>query len=176
MSVVWVDIIEEIVQEVQSDASKPSGLGAEAPYYLHGHIRDITKQLTDREENETLKFKKFPIICLLQDFTESNKQDMLIESEVNLNIVICTRTESEYVSPERYDNSYRNMLNPLYDLFIEKIAAYTSFTGLSDDLVPHDKIDRLYWGSEATNQNVFTDYVDAIEIQNLNLKYKQKNC
>jgi hypothetical protein len=61
MSVVWVDIIEEIVAEVVADASKPSGINADAPYYFHGHLKDINIQLVQRDKGAN-KLKRFPLI------------------------------------------------------------------------------------------------------------------
>ena len=129
--------------------------------------------------SQNLKFKKWPLICLLQDFEESNGQDMTIVSEVNLNIVICTATDASYTGSQRYDESFRPTLQPLYELFIKKVAQYNGFSGLSEGLIPHTKIDRLYWGTEGgagNTANKFNDYIDAIEIRDLNLKYNGKNC
>ena len=175
MSVYWVDIIKEIVNEVVADTGKPTGINADAPYYIHGHPIDIMNQLTQRSRG-AMKFKKWPVICLLQDFDEENGQDMTIDSEVNLNIVICMNTKSDYIGSQRYDATFRPTLQPLYELFIEKIAEYNSFIGIGKGLVPHIKTDRLYWGNEGNTANKFSEYIDAIEISDLNLKYKYKKC
>ena len=45
---IWVDVIKEIVDEVVADTSKPSGINADAPYFIHGHPIDIMNQLNQR--------------------------------------------------------------------------------------------------------------------------------
>jgi hypothetical protein len=102
---------------------------------------------------------------------------MTIESQVqNMRIIIATNTKAEITSPTRYNDTFRDVLYPLYDLLIEKIAKYQNFTGIVEGLVPHNKTDRLYWGSQETSKNVFNSYIDAIEISNLNLIYNSIIC
>lgn len=176
MSVVWVDIIEEIVAQVVADASKPSGMAEGAPFYFHGHLKDINKQLVQRDKGAN-RLKIFPLICVIQDFEETLGETMMNESEVeNMTIIIATNTKAEIDSPTRYDETFRDILYPLYDLLISKIAKYQNFTGVVEGLVPHKKTDRLYWGSQVKAKNVFNSYIDAIEISNLNLIYTSINC
>jgi hypothetical protein len=43
---------------------------------------------------------------------------------------------------------------------------------------PHTKTDRYFWGADDDTKNVFNDFIDAIEIENLELKVKNQfnNC
>ena len=179
----WVDVIENIVTAVRNDADKPGVLfiPADSPYYLHGHPLDIIKVLNQKDRSPTNKSKKYPLIALLQDFTETIGTNQKIKSSASLNILIAYSTKSEYDSAQRYDNSFRDILYPLYDLLIEKIISSNMFLNASDNLTSHDKIDRLYWGRGETKGNVsvvFNDLIDAIEIQNLQLDLRlvPKNC
>lgn len=170
----WVDVIEDIVDLVRADSTKPS-VGADAPYYLYGHPRDVVNQLSMKDKHGTLKFKKFPVIILLQDFDETMGESGLIVSETSLNIIIATSTDPNYISSDRYTNTFKPILYPLYELFIEKIATSNYFLEVEQGLVPHTKTDRLFWGTN--NANTGNDYLDAIEISDLNLKLsKTKNC
>ncbi len=179
----WVDVIEDVVTEVRNDADKP-GVGlipVDSPYYLHGHPLDIIKVLNAKDRSPTNKSKKYPLIALFQDFTEEIGTDQRITSSASLNLVIAYSTKSEYDSPQRYDNSFRTILYPLYDLFIEKLRTSGWFLNASTGLTLHDKIDRLYWGRGETKGNkavVFNDLIDAIEIQHLrlDLRITQKIC
>ena len=168
----WIDIFSDIVTEVQDDASKPA-VDADAPFYMHGHPLDIIKVLQEKTRNDTLKFKKYPLIALFQDFTESiGENDMIRSSTDSLNIVIAVDTSPDYDSVQRYTNSFRTILYPIYDIFIEKIISSGWFVNAGDGLVSHDKIDRLYWGRQGlygNEGNIFNDFIDAIEIQNLTL-------
>jgi hypothetical protein len=52
----------------------------------------------------------------------------------------------------------------------------------SPDLIAHDKWDRSFWGtskvvgSGGTDRSVLNDFVDAIDIQNLQLKIDYQPC
>lgn len=166
----WVDIIGDIVTEVRTDVDKPSGINADAPYYLYGHPLDVIKELTLKDRSVTEKSKKYPLIALLQDFEEGIGEDHRVQSSTSLNVIIALNTKGDYNSEQRYDNSFRNILYPLYDLFVEKLISSGWFLNVSPDLIPHTKIDRLYWGRSGlygNEGNVFNDRLDAIEIQNL---------
>jgi len=171
----WVDIIEDIVTAVRADTDKPDSIPVDSPYYMHGHPLDVIKTLNQKDRDPVNKSKKYPLIALLQDFTEEMGEDQRIVSETSLNIVIAYHTVSEYNSAQRYDNSFRTILYPLYDLLIEKIIDSGWFLNVGSGRVPHDKIDRLYWGRGETKGNkavVFNDLIDAIEIQNLRLQLR----
>lgn len=183
MSAFWVDIIEDVVTEVRNDASKP-GVGiipVDSPYYLHGHPLDIIQTLNLKDGSPSQKAKKYPMIALFQDFTEEMGTDQMIQSSTTLNIIIAYSTSDEYNSAQRYDNSFRTILYPLYDLFIEKVISSGWFLNASESLTSHDKIDRLYWGRGVNKSNkavIFNDRIDAIEIQDLrlDLRITQKIC
>jgi len=63
---------------------------------------------------------------------------------------------------------------------INTIIACGWFKEVGFGLVPHDKIDRLFWGRSGlygNEGNIFNDHLDAIEIQNLSLSLRlNKNC
>ena len=70
----WTDIIEEIVESVQTDTDKPVSLDSGAPYYMHGHPLELHTILEEKGHSSTLKFEKFPLIALIQDFDEENNR------------------------------------------------------------------------------------------------------
>jgi hypothetical protein len=171
MSPYWVDIFGDIVSDVRSDTTKPAGLDALAPYYDYGHPLDIVNKLKQKDTS-SLKFNKFPFIALLMDFRETMGEDMTVRARTtDLSIVVVTNTKPELFTSERYDLNFRTTLYPLYDLLIKHITKSKYFkTG--PGLVAHDKIDRPYWGRQGlygNEGNIFNDYIDAIEIENLEL-------
>ena len=133
-------------------------------FYLHGHRMEIASTLAEMSANSALKYQKFPLICLFQDFTE--RVD-LVGREVTLNLAIMTDTRPEYKSDERYENSFVNCLYPLHDLLIKYMARNKDIEGIKFE---YDKTDRLYWGKSAIDGSVVNDFVDAIEITNLKLR------
>ncbi|MCK4824574.1 hypothetical protein KA005_52970 [bacterium] len=169
MSIYWVDIIKAIVDDVRADA----GLSNDAPYYMFGHPLEIINTLSMKDKSDNFKYKKYPLIALFQDFTESYGDNAFIKSEVSLNIAIITNSSQNYIASERYDNNFRVTLQPLYELLIEKLVSSKQFLEIDIGLVPHDKTDRLFWGAQGlygNEGNIFNDYIDAIEIDNLELK------
>jgi hypothetical protein len=177
----WIDVFSAIVAAVRSDSSKPAALDTDEPFYMHGHPLEIINTLAEKDRNDVHKFNKFPLIALFQDFTETMGESQAVKSEVtDLNLIIAVNTSPEYSSEQRYDNTFRPVLYPLYDLLIEHITKSRYFANTDPGLVPHNKIDRLYWGRSGlygNEANVFNDYIDAIEIQNLNLSLRLgPNC
>jgi len=177
----WVDIIEEIVTSVRTDDDKPVAMASDAPYYEYGHPKDLIRKLSQKDKHETLKYKKWPLIALLQDFKETIGENQFVQSAADLNIVIITNTLQDYYADDRYDNTFRTVLYPLYDLLIKHINQSGWFLNVDIGLVPHDKYDRLFWGRAGlygNEGNIFGDAVDAIEIQNLHLELRliQKTC
>lgn len=166
-----VDIIESVVDSVRAEYTPPSGFDSDAPFYMYGHPLEIINILSQKDKHDTLKYKKYPLVALFQDFEEIKGEDQAINAEVNLNIVIAVNTSQHYRSSERYANTFKTVLYPIYNLFLEKIAA-SGYFQTAPGIISHRKTDRVYWGKQGlygTEANVFNDFLDAIEIDNLNL-------
>ncbi len=175
----WTDIIEEIVESVQTDSDKPASLKTDAPYYMHGHPLEIHTILEEKGHSGTLKFERFPLIALIQDFDEENNQDAS-PSKAELRIIIAQVTDPNFDITQRYDSTFRTVLGPLYDLLIKHIVESGWFKNCSASLCPHTKTDRPYWGREIdgnSQENIWNEFIDAIEIRNLQLDLRLKrNC
>lgn len=177
----WVDIFETIVTAVREDTDKPAALDMDEPFYMHGHPLEIINILSQKDKHDVHKFNKYPLIALFQDFSETMGENQATRSAVSdLKIIIAVNTLQDYTSENRYDNTFRPTLYPLYDLLIKHIERSGWFKNVSPGLASHTKIDRLYWGHTGlygNEANIFNDYIDAIEIQNLSLELRLKqNC
>lgn len=164
-----VDIFETFVDAVRADYT-PTGYDTEAPFYMYGHPLEIVNILKHKEKG-SFKFKKYPLIALFQDFEERKGENQAINTSVSLNIIIAVNTSNKYISSERYTNTFKEVLYPLYNLLIEKIAS-SPYVQSVEGIIPHTKIDRVYWGKQGlygSEGNIFDDYIDAIEIQGLEL-------
>ena len=134
----------------------------------HGHPLEIVNRVKEYSESDTLKFESFPRICLFHDFEEK----MTYQKNVTCTIVIVTDTSPTYTASQRYTYSFDPTLTPLYDLFIEMLGVADNVETTEGNYFKHTKIDRLYWGKNGlygNSGNVFNDYIDAIEINNLEL-------
>lgn len=159
------EIIGEVVANVRSEYDPENGL---TPYYMHGHPLEIVNILSQKTNNETLKFQKYPLIALFQDFDESVTGQ---RRDATLNLVICTETSLKFEATERYENTFKPVLNPLFDLFWKHLKR-CYYLNVLPDSITFDKTDRVYWGRQGlygSEGNIFDDHIDAIEISNLNL-------
>lgn len=144
-----------------------------APYYEYGHIKEIAKTLS-KKNNDDFVFKKYPLIILFQDYEV--KKDVgqgALFGTVSANFAIVNYTEPNLVSKERYDYNFRNVLFPIYDAFLEAIVNIDYFeTSPNEPYVSHSEYERPYWGSDLANpnKNILNDWIDAIELQNVELK------
>jgi hypothetical protein len=134
----------------------------------HGHPLEIVNTIKQYTESESLKYNVFPRICLFHDFEEK----ITFETLVTLDIVIVTDTSPDYSAADRYDNSFNPILIPLYELFLKKLADSDYIGTTENNYFKHTKIDRLFWGKSGlygNTGNIFNDYIDAIEINKLEL-------
>ena len=161
-----VDIFADIVAEVRK-AYDPTSL--EQPYYMHGHPVEIATILSEKDASNIYKFKKYPVICLFQDFDEDWSHSS-VECK-GLNIAIITETKAEYEAAERYQDTFKNELYPLFNLLLQKIKS-SKHLNMTADQITFVKTDRLYWGRN--EQLIINDFIDAIEISRLNLIFSNQ--
>ena len=156
----WIDAFEDLVDAVRADTDNP-GTGNE-PYFMHGHPLEIVDRLNQKDRDKTYKFQKYPVIVLFQDFPEEVGQDMTIRSEGTFNLIIAKDTSADYNASERYTNTFRPVLYPLYDLLMKHIQRSGLFKNVTAGLTPHTKTDRLFWGREGlygNEGNIFNDRI-----------------
>ena len=180
------DLIKDVVQSVSADLTAelqvydPLITGV---HYMAGHPLEITQRLTERGNDNVLKFSKYPLVGLLMDIQEQHGQQIGYFN-VRLNLIIARATASDLIVDQRYDKNFKPVLYPIYEAFINKLVTfsygkYKPFNNSSVQELRHDKYDRVFWGKESfmgNTSNYFKDYIDAIEIRNLELSVNLKNC
>lgn len=116
-----------------------------------------------------------PFILLLLDIEESFKKSNI---EATVNIVIGTVTEPSYSTDARYSNNFTPILYPIYEEAIKRLCN-GSKTIHTTSFLEFTKYDRVLWGKQGLygmTGNIFDDYIDAIEINNLKLLITKSNC
>ena len=159
-----VDMFEEIVASVRADYDTINGL---QPYYDYGHIMDIQHKLAAKDEDNNLKFQKYPLVALILDIKEDHEQELNYDYEFPCKILLLHTTDKNYTSQERYANVLKTVLYPIYELLLSYIRTYYHFDFKPTMRVPHEKYDRVFWGNESANGNTATilnDYLDGIEL------------
>jgi len=147
-------------------------------HYQHGHPVEIIETLQQREDSTTLRFKKYPAIFLFQDFTET-MGELGIASNAKLHILIVAATDRDYKASQRYEKNFKPTLYPIYFELLNQIFKSGKVMVSSANKIIHTKMDRLFWGRNGlykNDANVFNDYLDAIEITDLQLKFYQPVC
>lgn len=180
MSVIIVDIFRDAVQKVSDKLTLK--LQEEDQYitgvhFEHGHPKEIIETLLQQSKSTSKKFSRFPLVALFQDFPES--KGSAFDSEVTLHILICYGTSNTYKAAQRYDKTFRPVLYPVYDELLEQMRLEKRFNIVNKSLIPHTKIDRLYWGRETESgneANKFNDLLDCIELKDLKIKIDRKIC
>jgi len=145
--------------------------------FLYGPASEIVEQLKDMSKAPTQSAQKYPLIALFTDIVETHDSPAYY-AQINANLIIATITEKNYRAEERYTNIFIPTLQPIYEALLSQIVPSRYFLVDDETLIQHTKIDRLNWGrSQLFNDGQGgVDFIDAIEIQNLNLKVKNLNC
>jgi hypothetical protein len=95
---------------------------------------------------------------------------------INPRIFICTHTNSDYTSEQRYSENFEKILYPIWWM-IEKAMGYSNQIGAFTSQNYNDS-EHLYWGESLgfeKKKNVLFDTLDAIEIKFNELEIF-KNC
>lgn len=169
-----VDIFSRVVSVTSAEYKAAGGSDV---LYQHGHPREIVETLQEMSNNPETTEKKYPLIALFQDFPE--RKGLAQGTQLKLNLIIATLTNRELKAADRYAQSFNPVLIPIYDLFLAKIAKSSFFRETEPSKIVHTKYDRMFWGRSGLygNQgNIFNDFIDCIEIVDLNLTVKQNIC
>lgn len=163
-----VDVIGDVVEFVRAEYDTDNN---EKPFYLHGHPLEIVNILKERSESGTLKFKKYPLVVLLEDF-EDDGPSGVFANRAKVDILFITSSNKDYTASDRYTHSFDAVLTPIYDLFVKhmlrKTGVHVDHRKLSGKVINH-----LYWGKKGlygNEGNQFDDFIDCKEIKGLDLK------
>lgn len=177
---VLVDEVKKLVENVSTkllptlQAVDPLITGV---HFEHGHLAEVVETLRQKNAVEEERYKKYPLIALIHDFPENVTGAPGVQSEPELRLIIVNSTEPTYKAKQRLELNFKPILYPIYKELLEQFRKSPVFMGYN--VPPHKKTDRLYWGREkliGTAANIFEDWVDCIELQNLKTKLKLKLC
>jgi hypothetical protein len=155
----------------------------QAVNYLYGHPNEIIATLTARDKSPQLRFKKYPLVALFQDFPEVKGKVVGEDNTVTLHLLIASATLPTYKADERYARNFKPILYPIYNELLRQLDFNGNFFTKSPEQIEHTKIDRLYWGNKGIEftsgketKNIFVDWIDCIELLNLTLPTYTKIC
>jgi hypothetical protein len=181
MAAVVGNVETEVLSQIQ--AAEVAALGTtliQTINFQYGHKRELIETMMQWDRDPELKFQKYPLVYLVQDFKESRGKDAGIYAELSANIIIAHQTDQTYKITDRYANVFKPVLYPIYYSLLNQLSIYPQVNEGVQELLVHDKWDRSYWGRAAaggsTDRTTLNDFVDAIEIDNLVLKINILNC
>lgn len=188
--VVIVNVIRKVVSDFTPavlpiiKANEKAALGStkiDTINFQNGHIEELLQTLYQDDKSPEMKTLKYPLVYLAQDFKERRGRKAGFYANTDLSIAIAHQTVDTYKSMDRYKNVIIPVLYPIYAALMNGLAASSMINESSEDLIQHDKIDRLFWGTSAIGMvpntaNKLNDYVDAIEISGLNVTILYNNC
>lgn len=144
--------------------------------YLFGDWSYVSNQLTVWGKSPKTSPLKFPIICLYSPFTEDRGAE---ESRVSLEFILMVNTEKDYTNEDRELISFDRVLRPIYRLFMDEIRGDRRFASDYRGVVPHQYTENYRYGRVGVlgpDGKPFRDFIDAIEIKNLELTIKKEKC
>ena len=140
--------------------------------YLYGRPTQILTQLQKMNGGTTTKDLKYPLIALFMDFPEQSGGSAYYAEVKFPKISIATLTTSTDTPAQRYPKTFKTTLYPILQEFLRQLALHPNIVGNDPNAFPKLKWDRPGTQPEGSNLN---DYLDAIELNNLQLTFKQVN-
>lgn len=183
-----VDVIEDVVTAtsaailatIQANETEIFGETTIAALSYHkGSFDELIEDLSQKDGSREERYKKYPLIYLVRDFEEVRGREAGIYCSVSLRVIIVHQTEQTYKITDRETKVFRPVLYPIYNEFMRQLSLSPMINQSGVENLRHIKIDRAYWGKnqqQGSNKTALNDFVDAIEIRNLELKINYSYC
>lgn len=148
-------------------------------FFDWGHYTEVFRNITEKSGGTTIK-RKYPLVWLVMDMTEDRYGDIepSLYGSAPAHILIINDTKQDATMEQRERDVFDKILNPIYDELINQIKNSKYLSNSLPLLLKHKKTNRYYWDGKDGDgvANLFGDYVDAIQIKNLVMNFKQQNC
>ena len=172
---------KSLLQTIQ--ANETAALGSsliQQIRYSKSSFDELVETLSQADKSGEERYNKYPLIHLVQDMTIERGNDIGIFGTANINIIFIHQSMQTYKIDDRDAMVFKPVLWPMYYMFMEQLKL-SFWVGDSWDITgefKHRVIKKAFWGSRHLqgSQNVLNDFVDALEIQNLQLKINYSNC
>lgn len=149
-------------------------------HYQFGHPLEIINTISEFTKGETTRFNKYPLIAFFLDSTVTRGEvGFFGEQEINMAIIRSCKDPNQTAS-QRDEFNFMPVLTPIYLELLEQIALRGDlFSVQSPETIIHKYTPHYYWGKQGlfgNEGNIFNDWVDAIEINNMRLKININYC
>lgn len=175
------DIIGENVARVQTkllaafQVLDPTIIGIN---YQYGPYKEVFGNLVQMTKTNDTSVKKYPLVWLVLPLFERMGNEIGVYGVEPIRIIIARWGNATDKTPTRYEKNFKKFLYPIYMELLNQFSLDKRLLKTDSNGFKHTKIDWPYWGGDnpAPDVNVLSDFVDAIEIKDLELKIKLSNC
>lgn len=152
-----------------------------AVHYQFGHPLEIIKTIGEFDGGTTSIYDKYPLVAFFLDSTVDRGRQIGIYGEQSINIAIIRACKDpNQTAEERDEFNFIPVLTPIYMELMEQISLRGDlFKIQSVEQIEHKMTNRYYWGKKGlfgNEGNIFNDWVDAIEINNMKLTINLDYC
>lgn len=144
--------------------------------YVFGNAQYVKHSLDELSAEQSAM--KFPLIVLFSPFKEHrDSPDYYTRAKVR--VLIACSSARKWNNEQRLETSFKSILRPIYESFIEALKEDGRLDFGYDDHVSHEYSENYSYGRygafTGTGEEV-SEPIDAINLSNLELKVKQPNC
>ena len=164
--------INEVFRDIVSSTSAIYGKNIS---FMFGDWDYVSGILTEWAESPKMSKLRFPLIVLYSPYEEHHTSKTRT-SDFDLDIMVDTL--KEYTNEEREEVSYKGILRPIYEAFIESIGKSPDIIHNYNDEFPLIYIEDFRYGRKGIEDNnkIFKDFIDVTKIRNLKLTIKNIKC
>jgi hypothetical protein len=170
------DVVTKCSEYVLSDL-QDANPAIEQINYLFGPVKELMETLANMQVGQTEINKMFPLVWLVEDITQDRRSQGGFYGSVNLRVVIAFPTSATYLSAQRESLVFDPILRPIYWNLLKAISVSRAFYGPDEfEGINHRMTERKYWGNDPKTEGALTTFVDAIDIEDLELRIDYQNC
>lgn len=180
-----IEILADVVKSasdnctltVMDESGEPREIPCPDINYVFGNAQYVKERLDELSRTPIGNEMKFPLIALFCPFTEQrNTVDYYTKGKVRM--LIAYSSMQQWSNEQRLQTSFQNILRPIYRAFLEALHDDGRFD-FGYGVPQHEYSENYSYGRygalTATGEQV-SEPIDAINISNLELKVKHKNC
>lgn len=168
-------MIVELISDVCKEVSQKVGYDVN---YIFGDSSYIREMLLIQGKTAKTSVRKFPLIGLYTPVTEQ-RDSRDYQCKATLNFIIAVNTLKDYTNEQRLEVSFKKVLRPLYEAFIGALKQDRRLDFGYSEHVSHSYSENYAFGRRGaydSDGKEISEKIDAIEITNLELTVKNKNC
>ena len=151
--------------------------GITAVNFQFGHSIVVTNALTGMSKMQSTQALKYPLIIILEDFTEK-PAGLGYQSIISPRIIIANLTQETYTREQRDELNFKPVLDPICDEFLNQLQ-YNPYFFYTTRKKPQ-RTNRAFWGTAGITGNTansFNDKLDCIELNpDLTVRIQRANC